>query len=203
MVYCSKITTIAFDVGNVLVSNKGFPWSILRPISQSLDIPIAKLAKRYDLLLPEMEKGNQKIYSLIGKRLSPRLRDLYVNAAQNIFQLNTELFNTACELKKNFKVGIISNIDQYLSQIPVHFAVYSCFDPKLVVLSYKVKARKPNPEIYRLFLKRAKSLASECLFVDDKKENIVAAQKIGMKTILFKNNTQFKKELFNYLLPGA
>ncbi|MGI5826688.1 MAG: HAD family hydrolase [Patescibacteria group bacterium] len=195
------ITTIAFDVGNVLVNNGNFPRSIMKGISQALDIPLGKLVEKYDQLLPRMEAGNEKIYFLVGKRLYPVLKDLYQDAAKNIFELNIELFNIAQDLKKNFKVGILSNIDQYLAQIPVHLELYNSFDPKLVVLSYKVKLRKPDPEIYRLFLKKAKSLPEECLFVDDKKDNIETARKLGMKAILFKNNLQFKKELFKYLLP--
>jgi putative hydrolase of the HAD superfamily len=203
MVHYSKITTIAFDVGNVLVNNGNFPRSIMKNISQTLDIPMGKLIEKYDQLLPEMESGNKKIYFLIGKRLYPILKYLYQETAENIFKLNTELFDIAQNLKKNFKVGILSNIDQYLAQIPVHHKLYNSFDPKLVVLSYKVKLRKPDPEIYHLFLKRAKALAEECLFIDDKKENIETAKKLGMKTIHFKSNFQFKKELKKHLLLSA
>lgn len=197
------ITTFAFDVGNVLVRNGNFPRSIMRGLSHALDIPLGKLIEKYDQLLPKMETGNAKIYSLIGKRLSPRLKTLYQDTAQNVFEINSEILKIARELRKNFKVGILSNIDQYLAQIPVHMEIYSSFDPKFIVLSYKVKMRKPDPEIYRYFLNKVKSLPEECLFVDDKKENIETAVKLGMKTIHFKSNSQFKKELYRHLLLAA
>ena len=35
----------------------------------------------------------------------------------------------------------------------------------------------------------------ETLFVDDKQKNLDAAEELGMKTVIFKNNTQFFRDL--------
>ena len=35
----------------------------------------------------------------------------------------------------------------------------------------------------------------ECAFIDDQKENVTAAKKLGMHGIHYRNFTQFKKEL--------
>ncbi|MCL2222075.1 MAG: HAD family phosphatase [Oscillospiraceae bacterium] len=43
---------------------------------------------------------------------------------------------------------------------------------------------KPNPEIYRLLLRKYNLNASDCIFYDDMKKNIAAAEKEGIKSVL-------------------
>ena len=43
-------------------------------------------------------------------------------------------------------------------------------------LSYKLKALKPGPEIYRKALTLFNSAADECIFIDDLKDNYEAAE---------------------------
>jgi FMN phosphatase YigB (HAD superfamily) len=44
-------------------------------------------------------------------------------------------------------------------------------------------------------LKKLKIDPRQCIFVDDKKENLLPAKKLGMKTILFKNLNNLKEKL--------
>ncbi|MDQ3728854.1 MAG: HAD family phosphatase [Actinomycetota bacterium] len=70
---------------------------------------------------------------------------------------------------------------------------------ELVVDSAFVGMRKPEPEIYRLTLKRLRELDpaelgdlefSECLFVDDIEVNCVAARELGIHAVRFESNEQ-------------
>ena len=47
-------------------------------------------------------------------------------------------------------------------------------------------------------LERLKVKANECIYIDDREVNLEPAKKLGMKTILFRNAKQLKKELINY-----
>ena len=53
------------------------------------------------------------------------------------------------------------------------------------VFSCDVKYIKPAPEIYRFLLDKYNLLPEECLFFDDMPENVTAAEKEGIKSILF------------------
>jgi len=53
------------------------------------------------------------------------------------------------------------------------------------VFSCDERIIKPNPEIYRLLLKKYNLNASDCIFFDDVEKNIEAAEKEGIKSILF------------------
>jgi putative hydrolase of the HAD superfamily len=52
-----------------------------------------------------------------------------------------------------------------------------------VVISAEVGLHKPQPEIYRLAAKRLDVGASECIFVDDLRENCEGAEAVGMTAI--------------------
>jgi len=53
------------------------------------------------------------------------------------------------------------------------------------VFSCDVNVIKPSPEIYRLFLQRYRLNPEECIFFDDMEENVSAAEKEGIKGVLF------------------
>lgn len=193
------IKVIAFDVGGVLVDTGDFPRNIATGLAEVLNYPSKKLLAAYEKLLPQLESGKNLLAALAQEKSASALESLYRKTAENNFVLNQELFKFALKLKKTQSVGIISNIDQYLAKMPLHQKIYSSFDSHLVVLSYQVKTRKPDKKIYEIFLQKARVKPENCLFVDDKPENVAAAQGLGFQAIVFKNNPQFKKCFQKYL----
>lgn len=65
------------------------------------------------------------------------------------------------------------------------------------VVSYAEKLIKPEEEIYKIILDRYKLNPSETIFVDDVEANIEGANKVGIKSILFKDAKKLKEELNN------
>jgi len=63
-----------------------------------------------------------------------------------------------------------------------------------IVVSGREKTVKPHARIYEILLERYNLNAEECVFVDDRKENIEGAQKVGLKGIHFSDGTNLKKE---------
>ncbi|MGH2926474.1 MAG: HAD family hydrolase [Solirubrobacterales bacterium] len=68
---------------------------------------------------------------------------------------------------------------------------------EVIVDSAFVGMRKPDPAIYELTVERIGGGvgASECLFVDDVEDNIVAARELGMTTVHFRANDQAIPEI--------
>lgn len=64
-----------------------------------------------------------------------------------------------------------------------------------IIVSGKLKIRKPNPEIFYHFLKKHHLKAEETLFIDDSLDNIVAAEALGFKTIHFNSPKQLHSTL--------
>jgi putative hydrolase of the HAD superfamily len=54
---------------------------------------------------------------------------------------------------------------------------------------------KPDAEIYKLLMDRYGLKAEECVFIDDRPENIEAAKALGMEGIVFESYEQASEEL--------
>ncbi len=53
------------------------------------------------------------------------------------------------------------------------------------VFSFREGVVKPDPEIYKILLDRYNLSAEECVFIDDTEENVISAEKLGFKRIVF------------------
>ena len=63
------------------------------------------------------------------------------------------------------------------------------------LLSCEVKLVKPDPAIYRAFLRKIDREADECIYIDDSIVNITSASKLGFKAIHYKDSKQLEREL--------
>ena len=61
------------------------------------------------------------------------------------------------------------------------------------IISGDVGVRKPDRKIYELFLERSGYEATDLLFLDDREKNVIAAQEVGIESILFKPENGFKQ----------
>lgn len=111
-----------------------------------------------------------------------------------IFWSNKKLISQIRKLKKNYKIALISNTgslhQKYLDKT---YRLNKIFPVR--IYSYKIEARKPKPEIFKTALKKLKVKPKEAIFIDDRKQNTKGAERLGMKTVLFKNNKQTIREL--------
>lgn len=101
------------------------------------------------------------------------------------------------ELKaQGFKTFILSNMPlemhQELDQMHDFFKYADG-----AVISGKVGQVKPNVDIYQTLLTKYHLDAHSSLFIDDKKENIQAAQALGIDGIICKDPKQVRRELIS------
>lgn len=64
-----------------------------------------------------------------------------------------------------------------------------------ILVSGVEKLVKPDPAIYRLALQRFGLSASDCLFIDDRLENVEGARAVGMKAHHFRDEPTLRAEL--------
>lgn len=86
-------------------------------------------------------------------------------------------------LKGKFKIGLLSNAGKEEIDIIYRDKIDDIFDATAV--SYETGTIKPDPEIYLTCVKRLGVKSGECIFVDDSKTNLEAAQKLGIKTVYY------------------
>ena len=86
--------------------------------------------------------------------------------------------------QRGLRTAILSNMgNSVLENMKREFDWLDRFD--VLVWSYQLHMAKPNPAIYRHVLQQLDTQPEETLFLDDKRENIEAAQGLGFKTIEF------------------
>jgi putative hydrolase of the HAD superfamily len=132
---------------------------------------------------------------MISDALPPELResaprttiaDIWFDGREANHAWIAELFRLR---ERGLFVGVLSNMmpswDSYWRKmVPVD----ELFDD--VILSFAVKLRKPQPEIYELATERAQCSPAECLFIDDSAENCEAATAAGWTAIHFTDTNE-------------
>ena len=83
-------------------------------------------------------------------------------------------------------VYYLSNIPQDVLELLTERGVLAQFDGG--VASCEVQVNKPDPQIYKALLKKYQLKASECIFIDDRLENVQAAVALGFAGIQMKDS---------------
>ncbi|MBU1038827.1 hypothetical protein KKC17_01120 [Patescibacteria group bacterium] len=120
--------------------------------------------------------------------------DDYLYLFNTIPQVNWSVLQLAGELKKKYKVYLLSNnfgpvFPNY--QIKVNFREY--FNE--LFLSHQLKVSKTNPKVWDLVLAKIPFLPAEILFIDNKQKYLALATERGLSTILFKDAQQLREAI--------
>ncbi|MGA2277934.1 MAG: HAD family phosphatase, partial [Terracidiphilus sp.] len=90
--------------------------------------------------------------------------------------------------------AILSNMgDSVLESVEREFAWIHRFD--VLVWSYQLGIAKPAPAIYLHTLAKLGTKPDETLFIDDRLENVEAAQALGIQAILYVSVEQLRADL--------
>ena len=152
------------------------------------------LIRRFDaggLTLREFEKQAAKLLGIKEKEV--RWREFYAPDTA----LNRPLVGMIKRLHKNYKTACLTNMDRSRYIYTKKFLYEVAFDRRFI--SSYLGMAKPDPRLYSRVLQRLNVNPSEVIFVDDNERNIISANKMGIKTIWFRNNAQLKKDLFKLL----
>ncbi|NOX38726.1 MAG: HAD family phosphatase [Calditrichaeota bacterium] len=86
------------------------------------------------------------------------------------------------QLAQRYVLSVCSNTDPWHWETALEkCAFFHHF--KYVFLSYELQHRKPDPYIFEYMLKTLQAKAGECLFIDDTRENIEAAARMGFQVL--------------------
>lgn len=119
----------------------------------------------------------------------------YVNKTKNSETKNTELLAYIYELKKKFKVGMLSNVsskDSLTSRFTKE-ELTNNFD--VVIASGEIGYAKPQAQAYEIAASELGVLLDECVMIDDRYDYCQGALGVGMQTIQYQTFEQLKLEL--------
>ena len=195
------IKNVIFDVGFVLVD---FRW---RDLMKDLGIPKEiqeKFAKNVfgSHWWNELDRGvldEDEVVNKLREDNSPHYKefDLIWSNRDKIVEPFDYAVSMIEDLKaKGLKVYLLSNYPKSLFTMHTEcgrFPFIDKVDGKVV--SGFVQLVKPDREIYEYLLNEYDLKAEECVFIDDREENVEAAKKIGINGIWFWNYEQMMGEL--------
>lgn len=88
--------------------------------------------------------------------------------------------------EKGYKIYLLSNFSKVnYEKLEKQNEFLRFADGKII--SYEVKTIKPEKKIYELLLSKYNLIPQECIFIDDRKENIISAKNLGINGIQFKD----------------
>lgn len=189
------ITTIIFDFYDVYVkgligSHKYFEKELSAPVSEEY------FYNEYYEKFVIGQLSEDEYWKSVIKQNS---WNISVNQLKNAARKNfTEIKGTREIIERLKKEGytliLLSNHGkEWVEYCERKYSYHKLF--KHVVYSFQVGLTKPNKEIFLLVLKKLQLKPQECLFIDDYKNNILAAESLSMKAIQFISSTDLKKRL--------
>ena len=143
------------------------------------------------------ELSEEEIYDLISKRvnITPfKVKEDF----KELIHINNELVSYIKELKKEYKVYLLSNaISSFLRRILKENNLYELFSE--VYISSEIKFIKPYKEFFNYVIEKENLDPSLCIMIDDNKKNIEGAINCKLNGIIFKNNKDLKEKLDIFL----
>lgn len=187
-----KYKNIVFDIGNVLLIWE--PEYLINKV----------FGKDYDEI-------NQLIHSDIWKGLDKGTitRDEAIQMVPKELQKDFETFLDNFFLymtpisenvklvekfhQKGFKLFILSNFHKLSFEKIKNYEFFKYFTGKII--SSEIKSIKPSKDIYESLFTTFQLEPKECLFIDDKEENVLQGQKLGMDGIICENSSILYQKL--------
>lgn len=193
------IKNVVFDIGNVLVS---FSWRdvmnecgvkeehIERVANATVRSPYWNELDRG--LLPENEILEQFVKN--DPELEDEIRVFFAHVTDSMPPFDYSEKWLASLRKRGYKVYLLSNFSDYNFNVNVpRYTFLNETDGK--VISYIYKTVKPERKIYKTLLDKYSLKAEECVFIDDRDDNIAAAKELGFEGIVFKSYEDANEKL--------
>lgn len=195
-----KIQNLIFDMGEVLI---GYRWKEMLTVEHGLTFERAQQVAQAafdDKNWLELDAGNMSVDEFLedSRRRKPEIADdlrHFLKNCKSMRVLRPKVYEILSELKKKgYRCYILSNYSRELFYVHTHdLPIWKDIDG--VVVSYEVHYLKPQKEIYQSLLEKYQLEPEQCLFFDDRLENVQGARKVGMKSIQVLSERQLILEL--------
>jgi putative hydrolase of the HAD superfamily len=201
------ITTMFWDIGGVILTN-GWDRSSRRAAAERFNLDWDDFEKRHQAEVQAFDSGEIDLEQYLERTIFFSSRPfekadfaIFVYAQSQTNHATLAILESLARSRK-YLMAAMNNESLELNQFRIdqfrlreYFAVFfsSCY----------LGMRKPDPGIYRRSLQITQCDPAECLFIDDRVENIGPARQAGMQTIHYRDPGQLRRDLneFGVLEP--
>ncbi len=193
-----NIGLVAFDLGNVLCDvdeiSASKKLASVSGLSPEATQQIA-FGQRQKLLFESGKMSFKEHAEIAIKKLGILMSNSqFTEIYDSVLIPSFEMFPLVRKLERTCRIALVSNTSEPHWNSAKQFLPFSSrLCP--VILSYSIRAMKPDPAFYDALLKRSSVPADRILFVDDLPVNIEAAKYAGMHGHRFTTRSDLESEL--------
>ncbi|HLD12473.1 MAG TPA: HAD family phosphatase [Candidatus Nanoarchaeia archaeon] len=190
------IKQIVFDNGGVIVSSSS--RFFLPKFLRYTDKTLSSLVHSYRELAHDLDTGKESeksFYARFTKHMALRCHWRTIHKLRyGVTRLIPGMTKLVHDLSQHYPLYMLNNeYREFMDFLLRKFSYFQYFRHRLT--SCDTGLRKPDQKFFELFLKKFNLKASECLFIDDREDNIHTAHKLGFQVIRFENHRQVMHEL--------
>jgi putative hydrolase of the HAD superfamily len=180
---------LILDYGEVLVDRH--PHASLEALASIAGLPLDELVARYwrhrddyDAGLPAADYW-QRVLDGAAPAPAGQIAQLIDEDVRSWTHYREDVWQVAADFRdRGGRTAMLSNgVPEIIGRARLDRQLDRYFDA--VIVSCEVGCAKPSPEIYRICLEDLGTPAGSSLFVDDRRENLDAAERAGIRTLHF------------------
>ena len=184
------LKAIIFDFAGVVASEAYWDW-----LASNLSLD-DKRRQYFNELSYKVDKGVISEAEFLGvlSKESGKAPEVIKVEILNLIKLQPQIIDLAKNLKKKYKVGMLTNYcKEWMYFLIEKHSLRSIFS--VIVISSELGIIKPERGIYEETAKKLGVDMAACVFIDDRRANVDAASKYGMKAILYTSFDSLEKSL--------
>jgi glucose-1-phosphatase len=191
------IRTMIFDIGNVLVyfNFEQMCQQIATVCGMDLE-QVRNEILRIGIFYEKGEMSTEEVHAYFSRFAAKTYtKQEFLSALTGIFQPNESIYPIVKALKnKGLRLLLLSNTcEAHYEYIIRNYSIFSYFDHP--ILSYEIKARKPERDIFAAALSAAHCHPHECFYTDDMMEYVEAGRAMGIDAELYTDSPTLLQHL--------
>jgi HAD superfamily hydrolase (TIGR01509 family) len=176
-----------FDFDGVLTTDKTGSLTTTRYLSQRTGIELLKVQAAFRRFNNDLTLGRTTHAAVWGDICADLGQEVGLEILEEAFEstpLSDQMLSVARELRRRYSVGIITdNKKDRIDALERLHDLSRLFSP--IVVSADIGLGKNDAGIFRRALQLLRVEPEECIFIDNSKDNLIAPDSLGMKTIYF------------------
>lgn len=193
------IKNLIFDFGKVLVDydfkaffRKYIPdterCQAFTPVlsNEELQQLLDREERPFEVIMEEWIERNKEFEQEI-RYFNEHYPEIVTNEVEGMYELLTKL------KAEGYKLYGLTNWCSKVHLTMAQFPIFKLLDGQII--SSEEHVIKPEPEIYQRLFTKFNLKPEECIFADDRAENIEGGRRLGMDGIVFKDAKQYEREL--------
>lgn len=168
-------------------------------VANFIGVKDTDLVPIWDKLAEPLDEGKitnmqfiEEVLEKLGKKVDvDKLLDIYLKS----YQPKKDVQKYVKTLKNKFELAMLTNFGEAFHSCQKRWGLNKIFDKNKIFLSADLQMIKPKEEIFKYVLNQLKCKPDETVFVDDRPVNVMAAKRLGLKTVLFVNLETLKEDL--------